>query len=594
MRTTNILHITDLHFKSDRAHNQRVVLDALLDDIKLQSVRVGEPDLVVFSGDLVHNADDENVYDKLYDDLLDPLLDAVNCDHSRLYLVPGNHDIQRTQVQSLKTEQREFTKYCATRDTLNERYFDGSIGKFARNKCSIFYEFQSFFEAEGTIFANEFVQVYDLPEKGISMLCMNTSWMGNAGLDKVSDLRNLLLPEASLVEAFHHVPQGRFVVGVQHHPTNWLAEFCETDFKDYLGGKIDLQLIGHVHDPRPIVFREASGTTFQNQAGALYTWREDRYLGYSLIRIAPEKKFIEVCWRSYYDKRRCFDEATNVNKNSGWLYSSDAAESHFRDLFDDFKKLDVKQWVENVVKPQIEGEFEKGMHDRPTTEFFVAPPLHKQTFIESKKEEDCDEFVKQEIDFDDLSRSSDNVIIQSHPEYGRTTLLQQLCVDGCSTERVERKDRHFVPVFLKFSDFAPGTKRVEKAIRNALPDLPPSCTIETLLSNGVFSIFVDDVLFSNVKGMAELRSFVSTFKSNRFILSTLQLRQYDGVQIDVGLPVHFERVTMSPFRRKDIRSLVKKWDTPSETEEELLERVVRELRAINVPYTPVNSTLLLD
>ena len=121
MGTTNILHISDLHYKFERKFNQGIVLNALLNDIKKQFDRVGEPDLIVFSGDLVHNADDPDAYDKLYDTFIEKLLDTANCDHSRLYLVPGNHDLHRTAVKQLEDQHNKLAEFCVTRDALNEQ-----------------------------------------------------------------------------------------------------------------------------------------------------------------------------------------------------------------------------------------------------------------------------------------------------------------------------------------------------------------------------------------------------------------------------------------------------------------------------------------
>ena len=417
--------------------------------------------------------------------------------------------------------------------------------------------------------------------------------MGFAGLDQVKDLSKLLLPEAALVEAFEYVPSGRFVVSVQHHPSSWLTEFCESDFRDYLGGKVDLQLVGHVHDPRPVVIQGSCGTTFQNQSGALYTWRDDRYLGYSYIRVFPKSKHIEVCWRSYYDKRRCFDTATNVNDTSGWLYSSNQAKRYFAKLFDDSKKQDVKNWVSEILKDHFEKEFEKGLLDRPTAELFVAPPLHRQVFT-SGNSEDLDTFKKVEISFQDLCSISHNVLLQAKPEYGRTTLLQQLCISNSKDVASSESDRHFIPVLLNFSDFTPGTRRVERAIRSALPDLPANCTIESLLQNSAFLVCIDDVVFSNQKNIKELKTFVSEYKSNRYILSTIAAGEHEGVKADTGLPAQFEQITVGTLKRKGIRSLVQRFDRDHNDIEELLDRVVRELNAINVPHTPLNSTLLLE
>ncbi|WP_156883474.1 hypothetical protein [Salipiger mucosus] len=57
---------------------------------------------------------------------------------------------------------------------------------------------------------------------------------------------------------------------------------------------------------------------------------------------------------------------------------------------------------------------------------------------------------------------------------------------------------------------------------------------------------------------------------------------------------YFHSVVLDPFSRKNLRTLVRKWDDPNIGEEKLLERVISELRAINVPQTPINSSLLID
>lgn len=593
-KVTNILHITDLHFKVERSYNQKIVLDALLADIASQSEMYGEPDLIVFSGDLVHNADDPNVYDRLYDIFIEDLLKTTNCDHSRFYVSPGNHDLQRSKIQEFQELHVQIENGANNRDELNEKYLAGELFHLAREKCENFYSFQEFFDSEGELLNNEIVQVYDLPGNNISLVCLNTAWMGMGGMKGANDLGKLLLPEAALHQAFEKIPNDRFLIAVHHHPTNWLAEFSETDFKDLASRSIDLQLVGHVHDPRPIVFRDAAGQVFQNQSGALYTGRNDRYLGYSLLRIEPNFKHIEVCWRSYYDRRRQFDDATNINENGGWLYSSEEAQSYFERLLDPKQLEAALLWRGTKVLEHFQKEFESGLIDRPTSEVFVAPPLSIQVFKPGKKEEETDEFVEIELDYSDLKTGDENIIIRAHPEHGRTTLLQQICLDTCKKSNDQRSARHYLPVFLSFSDFVPGTKRVEKAIRDNLPDFPNECKLDSMLAAGAFVVCIDDVQFSDAKKMKELREFVSAYKLNRFILSTQISREHNGLQIDTTLPAHFEQITLREFRRKDVRALVKKWDDPNGLEEETLNKVVNELQAINVPRTPINSSLLLD
>ena len=50
-----VLHITDLHMKIDRLYNQRLVLDAFFNDLDVQCKDHGYPEVILFTGDLVHN-----------------------------------------------------------------------------------------------------------------------------------------------------------------------------------------------------------------------------------------------------------------------------------------------------------------------------------------------------------------------------------------------------------------------------------------------------------------------------------------------------------------------------------------------------------
>jgi predicted MPP superfamily phosphohydrolase len=94
-RPINILHLTDFHYSKRKEHDQRIVIDALLADIAKLSDGTLKPDLIVFSGDLVDNADEESIYDLFFDSLLEPLSKVARCGESRIVISAGNHDAHR-------------------------------------------------------------------------------------------------------------------------------------------------------------------------------------------------------------------------------------------------------------------------------------------------------------------------------------------------------------------------------------------------------------------------------------------------------------------------------------------------------------------
>ena len=98
-KLVNIAHLTDLHFTRRDGYNQSVVIDALTTDLKCLADRRLAPDVIVFSGDLVQDPDEADVYLRLLDDVILPVLTAANCAESRLIVTPGNHDVHRSALE---------------------------------------------------------------------------------------------------------------------------------------------------------------------------------------------------------------------------------------------------------------------------------------------------------------------------------------------------------------------------------------------------------------------------------------------------------------------------------------------------------------
>lgn len=590
-----ILHITDLHFKADRLHQQRRVLNAFWEDLERQCKEHGYPEIIIFSGDLVHNADDKIVYDTLYDEFIERLLEVTNCGLNRIYFCPGNHDLQRTGVESTVEEFKPFIGMARERDYVNSAYFKGEIQNIAGKRQKKYFEFTDFFEPDGLIEKNELVQLYDVPSLDVSILAINTAWSGFAGIDKKSDLRKLVFPETAVSDVLEKIPLNRFIICIQHHPMQWLTESSEQCLINVLSNKVNMHLFGHVHNPRPEITKNYNGSTFRNQSGALYSWIDDRYMGYSILKVKVPERYLHAVWRTYYDRRSAFGSAEDIDEGGGHLFSSRESEIYFSTTISDSKRAELRQWCAIENRTHIDELFDQGISEKPITELFVAPPITAQIFTEDKTETGTDELIEKPYSFEEVIKLNDNFIIFAHAEYGKTTLLQQICrslCDNCKEDDTEC--RTFIPVYLSFQDFSPGTNRAEKAVRNALAELPAGITVRTLLNEGLLTVCVDDVDVTNASKMKILREFVANFGSNRFIFSSHKSREAAYVKPDLSMSVRFINLSLGQLSRKNLRALVKKWDEPNIAEEQLLNRVIAELKAINVPQTPINSTLLLD
>jgi predicted MPP superfamily phosphohydrolase len=94
-----ILHLSDVHFRVGKGWEADPVTRALARFIKTEVEEGLTPDLVVFSGDLAFSGKAEEyalARDWLENRLWPALPDGLPRD--RLFLVPGNHDVDRSKV----------------------------------------------------------------------------------------------------------------------------------------------------------------------------------------------------------------------------------------------------------------------------------------------------------------------------------------------------------------------------------------------------------------------------------------------------------------------------------------------------------------
>src|SRR3546814_15977625 len=104
-----------------------------------------------------------------------------------------------------------------------------------------------------------------------------------------------------------------------------------------------------------------------------------------------------------------------------------------------------------------------------------------------------------------------------------------------------------------------------------------------LINEGLLTILVDDVDFSDVRRMRMLLDFVDSNSKNRFFFTSLQHDSVSGpaalgdaVVLKTGANVSFDQIFLKPLTRLIMRKLVKKWGQEANLDEEenLKRRVV--------------------
>ncbi|WP_327195841.1 metallophosphoesterase family protein [Novosphingobium capsulatum] len=91
--------MSDLHLSSNETgrYNQDLIIDALIDDLKMVSDNHLRPDCIIFSGDIVNSADDNEIFEEA-ELILEEFARAAGIQRDRVFLCPGNHDASRNAV----------------------------------------------------------------------------------------------------------------------------------------------------------------------------------------------------------------------------------------------------------------------------------------------------------------------------------------------------------------------------------------------------------------------------------------------------------------------------------------------------------------
>ena len=123
----NILYVSDAHITKLHATDQRIVIDALVDDLKQICDSDLAPQFVVFSGDLVNDPDEGEAYDYFTEALLLPLSETTSVDLDNFIFASGNHDVSRVACNASIVERDALIAHLGDHTYFNTLFRDEKI-----------------------------------------------------------------------------------------------------------------------------------------------------------------------------------------------------------------------------------------------------------------------------------------------------------------------------------------------------------------------------------------------------------------------------------------------------------------------------------
>jgi predicted MPP superfamily phosphohydrolase len=307
--TLTWLHLSDLHMRRDELDNLRVVLDALWEDLPVQIDELGgQLDFIAFTGDIAHSGKAEE-YALAEEHFFQPLLEVTDLTADKLFIVPGNHDVDWDLVSLINPDipfsltNRDEVAALLKNDAKRRLLFQ-SMTNYAQFIARFFAKSPDHQMLHDPLYS--YVQPIASGTPSVALIGLNSAWLSGFNKDSrgnVADRGNLLIGDKQVGDALKKARDATVRIALVHHPSNWLKEFDEGDVKRGLRAGCHFVLLGHLHVPEFVQEKALGGETIDIPAGTIYKSRE--WLnGYNLVQLNFDTDRGSIFLRRYSEARR--------------------------------------------------------------------------------------------------------------------------------------------------------------------------------------------------------------------------------------------------------------------------------------------------
>ena len=258
------LHVSDFHFRDGESYEREVILKALVESVERFRKKNRKPDLVFATGD-IGNSGKPGEY-ALATEFFDRLLAAAGLSRDRLFVVPGNHDCDRSGGEWL-------LRTLETREQA-DRYFAPNAEKLhlVKKQTAFIDWYDSYFAPTGRKFPRDStcgpIETVSAGDWRIAVLPLNSALFSQDD----SDHAKLWIGRRSLEAALNALDaeDADLRVALLHHPLSSLSDVERASIKTLLQERVDFVLRGHLHENDLEQIMTASGGALHFAAGATY------------------------------------------------------------------------------------------------------------------------------------------------------------------------------------------------------------------------------------------------------------------------------------------------------------------------------------
>ncbi len=317
MSTITWLHISDLYFRVSQIHAGDSVLDKLLGDVDAHIRKNGvRPDFIAAAGDIAFsgNSVEYDLARRFFDDLLE----ITGLNKERLFIVPGNHDVDRGLIShgaraiSKSITDQESADRILSSSADRKLLFAGFEG-YAAFFCEYMDGIRRFDDERYF-----YVSTLDLGGRRVALAGLNSAWLAQGD----GDYGELMIGERQARAALDQTDGADIKIALMHHPFYSLREFDRDPCEALLNRNFDFILHGHPQGAGlPLRQPEQSKVTIIAAGGNIADRSQSN--AYNFVQLEPNTQQGRILLRIYSGSSGGFwtKDATSYNSAPDGVYS---------------------------------------------------------------------------------------------------------------------------------------------------------------------------------------------------------------------------------------------------------------------------------
>ena len=572
-RKLRVLHLSDLHVPSEdgeESAGQSRVIEALHRDLDQQG-KDRNPDLIIFSGDLSFDGTDKAL-NRGRGLLLNPLRQRFPA--APIILVPGNHDVDRAQIDDVVD--LGLYQTLDSPDAITARLGDATKAGQARERLSAWDQFMTSWEvglegqAEGPYGRSYVLEVNRLK---VAIGAFDSAWRSQGG----SEDKGRLLVGAEYIKKFlRSHSQCDLQIVTFHHPLDWLADFDAKGASNALEQARALVLTGHDHVADPTLELTTRGAALYCRAPCSYD-SANYGNGYTILDLDVDSAEAIIRLRRWYSTRDAFDVDTHSAEDGQRTFDWPVDPGEMRPSLRISKATAVEPLAAIAQEQSVLADHRDDTSQHSVSDFAISPRLwpvpHTEVFGSSV---DRNHRPQEAEPLETLAGHQVGII--SGPKMGgvTTTLLWLL-------------EQHFLRVGSHIPAYARADSRFSLGrIRSAVND----ARTRAGQPDAPVILAVDDVAPVDTRALGRM---IRSLQDNPEVIFLLGCHEDDVETVIRALERHNvdpARLYLGPFGRRETRALVARIVGPEGGD--LVKKILRLVQRQRLPRTPLNLAALVS